>query len=183
MKRSAHISYNQFLPLALSLILGANLGLGVSAAEKSVNETKADNPDKEAEAKIEEKAESKPEEKDTKPVYYTLVAKNYLPENDEFYVKSIFKRKGVPSALISRSNNTRSGASFLPTSTYRVGDKLNEDLLITDIVTGVGRRIELKQLSSGKEFILRMGYGVAKSRLIPKTLEKKPEEKTASEAQ
>ncbi len=127
--------------------------------EKQVEEKKA------SEEKIEE------ETTNTKPVYYTLVDKSIMPEETEFYVKSIFRSQGTVKAAIARSNSLRAGDMFIIPVAYNKGDKLTERLIIKDIKLGFGRHIEIQDSITGREYILRMSYGNAKSRLIPKKIQ------------
>lgn len=102
-----------------------------------------------------------------KTEYYSLVDPSIKPDNDEFYVKTIYKIKGVPRALIARSNNKRSGEMFNFPSEYGIGDRLSEDLIIKDIVIKGGRKfIRVRKLSNEQNYILKISYGKAKSRLI-----------------
>lgn len=102
-----------------------------------------------------------------KTEYYNLVDPSIKPDNDEFYVKTIYKIKGEPRALIARSNNKRSGQMFNFPSEYNVGDRLSDDLKITDIVIKGGRKfIRVKKLSTEQNYILKISYGKARSRLI-----------------
>lgn len=108
-------------------------------------------------------------EKKYRKQYYELVDKNVKPAEDEYYVNSIYEvANGVPKALIKRSTNQRAGEIYSNAVEYGVNDKLNEDLLITDIVLRPRKYVQVRNLINGEEYYLRVSYGITSSHLIPK---------------
>jgi hypothetical protein len=98
--------------------------------------------------------------------YYTLIEKNLQPDKDEFYLNTIYKIKGKPKALISRSLNLRSSDLFHTFVEYGVGDSISEDFVIDDI-DFFRKEVLVKQISTGKKYSLKLSYGDARSVLIP----------------
>lgn len=149
----------------LILCLITFLSLPALAAEKESANTKT------------EKENKKSKKAKAKVLYYTLVDASVKPEETEFYVKSIFQARGKVKASIARSNNTRSGNMYTLPLAYGIGDKLTDSLVISNIVVSGGRYIEVYKPSTDEYYVLRMSYGKAKSRLIPKNKKSKSQPK------
>lgn len=108
-------------------------------------------------------------EKKYRKQYYELVDKNMKPAEDEYYVNSIYEvSNGIPKALIKRSTNLRAGEIYATSLEYGVNDRLNEELLITDIVIRPRKYVQVRNLVTGEEYYLRVSYGITTSHLIPK---------------
>lgn len=104
---------------------------------------------------------------------YDLVHENLRPEDNEFYLSSIYGTKENPRALIKRSINKRSGALYNKAIAYTIGDEIAKDLVISEI-DFIHREVMVRQRFTGDLYALKLSYGKAKSRLIKKP---RPEEK------
>ncbi len=101
--------------------------------------------------------------------YYELVDANIKPGEDEFYVNSIYHVENrIPKALIKRSTNQRAGEVFSSSVEFGVGDLIDDDLVIDEIVVSPRKYVVVRRISTGEQYYLRVSYGLSKSRLIPK---------------
>ncbi len=108
-------------------------------------------------------------EKKFRKHYYELVDANIKPDDDEFYVSSIYDiNNKIPKALIKRSTNQRTGEVFSTSVEFGVGDLLADDLIIDEIVVRPRKYIIVRRISTGAQYQLRVSYGLNKSRLIPR---------------
>ena len=105
---------------------------------------------------------------DGQKVFYELVSENIRPDQDEFYVVSIFGTNTNARALIKRSTNTRASELYTEAISYGIGDKITEDLVIESINFPM-RELTVKRESTGEIFGLKLSYGDAVSRLIRRT--------------
>ena len=103
---------------------------------------------------------------ESKPVYYTLIDNNLKPDEDEFYVSSIYRARGKNKTKIARSKNSRSGDMFTFPQEYAVGDKLTDHLVIKNIIFDTGRYLEVEDTRTKKLYLLRLSHGLAKSKLV-----------------
>ena len=98
--------------------------------------------------------------------YYELVPRRYQPEEDEYYLDSIFSRGTNTFARISRAKGVRASELHKNGANYKVGDYINQGLVIKDIDTN--KRFVLVYDEVKKSYYrLKMSYGKAISRLTP----------------
>jgi hypothetical protein len=105
---------------------------------------------------------------DGQKIFYELVSENIRPDQDEFYVVSIFGTNTNARALIKRSTNTRASELYTEAVSYGIGDEIAEDLFIESISFPM-RELTVKRESTGEIFGLKLSYGDAVSRLIKRT--------------
>jgi hypothetical protein len=98
--------------------------------------------------------------------YYELVNKRFKPDQDEFYLDSIYSLGDSNWASISRSKEVRASDLHRTGLSYTVGSPLNDYLVIEEIIPSK-KLVIIRDIRNEKFFQLRMNYGTAKSRLIP----------------
>jgi hypothetical protein len=98
--------------------------------------------------------------------YYELVNKRFKPEQDEFYLDSIYSLGDNNWASISRSKEIRASDLHKNSLSYTVGNPLNDYLVIEEIIPSK-KLVIIRDIRNENFFQLRMSYGSAKSRLIP----------------
>lgn len=98
--------------------------------------------------------------------YYSLVNDNLRPADDEFYVNGILGSGTEIKASIARSKNKRSGDLYASYILYGVGERLTNNLIITEI-DPVEKRVIIIDTTQQKFYALQMNYGQAVSRLLP----------------
>jgi hypothetical protein len=98
--------------------------------------------------------------------YYELVNKRFKPDQDEFYLDSIYSLGDNNWASISRSKEIRASDLHRSALSYTVGSPLNDYLVIEEIIPSK-KSVILRDIRNENFFQLRMSYGSAKSRLIP----------------
>jgi len=98
--------------------------------------------------------------------YYELVNKRFKPDQDEFYLDSIYSLDENNWASISRSKEIRASDLHRNGLSYTVGSPLNDYLVIEEIIPSK-KLVIIRDIRNEKFFQLRMTYGSAKSRLIP----------------
>lgn len=98
--------------------------------------------------------------------YYELVNKRFKPDQDEFYLDSIYSLDDKNWASISRSKEIRASDLHRTGLSYTVGSSLNDYLIIEEIIPSK-KLVIIRDIRNENFFQLRMTYGSAKSRLIP----------------
>jgi hypothetical protein len=98
--------------------------------------------------------------------YYELVNKRFKPDQDEFYLDSIYSLGDNNWASISRSKEIRASDLHRSALSYTVGSPLNDYLVIEEIIPSK-KSVIIRDIRNENFFQLRMSYGSAKSRLIP----------------
>jgi hypothetical protein len=98
--------------------------------------------------------------------YYELVNKRFKPDQDEFYLDSIYSLGDNNWASISRSKEVRASDLHRNGLSYTVGNPLNDYLVIEEIIPSK-KLVIIRDIRNENFFQLRMSYGSAKSRLIP----------------
>ena len=70
----------------------------------------------------------------TSPTYYELVDKRFKPDGDEYYLDGVFSSRGIALPEYPELK-ARAGELHQFGATYKVGDYINEGLLIKAINT------------------------------------------------
>ena len=116
----------------------------------------------------------------SKHICHPLVNERNQPDEDEFYVDSLYSVNDKAVARISRAKDARkSDELFVGSIAYLVGDNLTDDLVIKKIEPG-DSRVTILKVSENKYYSIKMTYGASKSRLVP--LSKELEAKLKAEA-
>ncbi|MCH2227776.1 MAG: hypothetical protein MK033_08375 [Candidatus Caenarcaniphilales bacterium] len=98
--------------------------------------------------------------------YYELVQERFKPEQDEYYLDSVFSSGGVVFARISRARGARADELHKYAASYKVGDYIDPEYRIHEINIRKRTVIIFDEFDK-KYYQLKMSYGNAVSRLTP----------------